>query len=144
MKTPHSIWNTCALVLAALLTASVPAAARATTTASTALEPIPTMLVATDDPTGYPDPICSKCTIIVVEDEESAGAEAGVHITYPVDAPSFEGEINVKLLLSTGETRTLWLSAVKLAPGSELELVAESDDWSWDQVRFVWLRFVAE
>lgn len=142
MKTPHSIWNTCALALAALLTASVPTAASASSTSSS--EPIPTMLVAVDDPTHYPDPICSKCTIIVVEDEESAGTEASVRITYPVDAPSFAGEINVKLLLSTGETRTLWLSAVKLAPGSEVELVADSDDWSWDQVRFVWLRFVAE
>lgn len=142
MKTPRSIRNTCALVLAALLTAAIPGVASATTTTSSAS--IPTMLVATDDPTRYPDPICSKCTIIVVEDEDSAGTEASVHITYPVDAPSFVGEINVKVLLSTGETRTLWLSAVKLAPGSEVELVAESDDWSWDQVRFVWLRFVAE
>lgn len=141
MKTPTSIKNL-ALALAALLTASIPTAAKATTI--TTLEPISSMLVATDDPTGYPDPICSKCTIIVVEDEESAGMEASVRVTYPVDAPSFDGEISVTLLLSSGERRTLWLSAVKLAPGSEVELVAEAEaDWSWDQVRFVWLRFLA-
>jgi len=140
MKTPTSIKNL-ALALAALLTASIPTAAKATTDT---LQPISSMLVATDDPTGYPDPICSKCTIIVVEDEESAGLEASVRITYPVDAPRFDGEISVTLLLTSGERRTLWLSAVKLAPGSEVELVAEADaDWSWDQVRFVWLRFLA-
>lgn len=140
MKTPTSIKNL-ALALAALLTASIPTAAKATTDT---LQPISSMLVATDDPTGYPDPICSKCTIIVVEDEESAGIEASVRITYPVDAPRFDGEISVTLLLTSGERRTLWLSAVKLAPGSEVELVAEADaDWSWDQVRFVWLRFLA-
>lgn len=140
MKTPTSIKNL-ALALAALLTASIPTAAKATTDT---LQPISSMLVATDDPTGYPDPICSKCTIIVVEDEESASTEANVRITYPVDAPSFAGEISVTLLLTSGERRTLWLSAVKLAPGSEVELVAEADaDWSWDQVRFVWLRFLA-
>lgn len=139
MKTPTSIKNL-ALALAALLTASMPTAARATEL----IEPISTMLVATDDPTGYPDPICSKCTIIVVEDEDSAGTEASVRIAYPADAPSFAGEISVTLLLSSGERRTLWLSAVKLAPGSEVELVAEAEaDWSWDQVRFVWLRFLA-
>lgn len=140
MKTPTSIKNL-ALALAALLTASIPTAAKATTDT---LQPISSMLVATDDPTGYPDPICSKCTIIVVEDEESAGTDASVRITYPVDAPRFDGEISVTLLLDSGERRTLWLSAVKLAPGSEVELVAEADaDWSWDQVRFVWLRFLA-
>jgi hypothetical protein len=140
MKTPTSIKNL-ALALAALLTASIPTAAKATTDT---LQPISSMLVATDDPTGYPDPICSKCTIIVVEDEESAGTDASVRITYPVDAPRFDGEISVTLLLSSGERRTLWLSAVKLAPGSEVELVAEAEaDWSWDEVRFVWLRFLA-
>lgn len=141
MKTPTSIKNL-ALALAALLTASIPTAAKAT---ATRLEPISSMLVATDDPNGYPDPICSKCTIIVVEDEESAGTEASVRITYPVDAPRFDGEISVTLLLTNGERRTLWLSAVKLAPGSEVELVAEADaDWSWEEVRFVWLRFLAD
>jgi hypothetical protein len=139
MKTPTSIKNL-ALALAALLTASIPTAAKATDT----LQPISSMLVATDDPTGYPDPICSKCTIIVVEDEESAGTDASVRITYPVDAPRFDGEISVTLLLSSGERRTLWLSAVQLAPGSEVELVAEAEaDWSWNEVRFVWLRFLA-
>lgn len=107
-------------------------------------EPIPTLLVDSGGSTEYPDPICSKCTIIVVEDEESAGTQAVVRIGYPVDAPSFAGELEMTVLLTTGERRTLWLPDVSLAPGDALELVAEAgSDWSWDQVRFVWLRFVA-
>jgi hypothetical protein len=142
MKTPR--FTTLALsLLAALLSASIPTAALATTSES--LEPIPTMLLASDEPTGYPDPICSKCTIIVIEDEEAAGTRAGVLVSYPDDAPSFDGEIAVTLLLASGERRTLWLTNVSLEPGAEVELVADADaDWSWDQVRFVWLRFVAQ
>ena len=141
MKTPR--FTTLALsVLAALLSASIPTAALATTSTR---EPIPTMLVAADDPTGYPDPICSKCTIIVLDDEEAAGTRAGVLVSYPADAPTFDGEIAVTLLLESGERRTLWLTAVRLEPGAEVELVAEAEtDWSWDDVRFVWLRFIAQ
>lgn len=144
MKTPS--WNTLvskSLAFATLLTALAPTHAKATTTFAS--EPLPVMLVATDDPSRYPDPICSKCTIIVEEDEESAGSAAGMRITYPNDAPGFAGEIAVTLLLESGERRTLWLSSVRLDPGTEVELVAEAEaDWSWDQVRFVWLRFLAE
>lgn len=144
MKTPR--FKTLALsIVAALLCTSIPTAAMATT--SDSLEPIPTMLVASDDPTGYPDPICSKCTIIVIADEDEAAAptRAGVLVSYPADAPSFDGEIAVTLLLASGERRTLWLTDVRLDPGAEVELVAEADaDWSWDQVRFVWLRFIAQ
>jgi hypothetical protein len=138
MKTPT--WKTFAL--AALLTTIMPTVAAATTET---LDPIPTMLVATDDTTGYPDPICSKCTIIVVEDEGSAGTQASVRIAYPVDAPSFAGEIAATVLLTSGEQRELWLSSVRLEPGAEVELVAEAEsDWSWNQVRFVWLQFLAK
>jgi hypothetical protein len=139
MKTPRFT----TLALATLLASSMPAAAHATTATEPTLEPIPVMLVATDDPTGYPDPICSKCKIIVIEDEASAGTEAGVRIAYPTDAPSFAGDLSVTVLLASGERRTLWLSHVRLDPSAEVELVAEAgDDWSWDEVRFVWLRFV--
>jgi hypothetical protein len=106
---------------------------------------IPTMLVATDDPTGYPDPICSKCTIIVIEDEGSAGTEAELRLTIPADTQGFSGAIAVTVWLDSEERRTVWLEDVSLAPGDDLELVAEAEpDWSWDRVRFVWLRFVAE
>jgi hypothetical protein len=126
----------------ALLLAAAPTTAAATVIS---LEPIPTMLVATDDPTGYPDPICSKCKIIVVEDEDSAGERADVHIAYPGDGPEFVGYIGLTVWLDTNEPRTMWLSNVSLAPNTEVELVAEANaDWSWDEVRFVWLKFVAE
>ncbi len=128
-------------LLALLISTASPIAAAAIAS----FEPIPTMLVATDDPTKYPDPICSKCKIIVVEDESSAGTTADVRITYPGDAPRFVGEIEVTVWLHNGQQRTLWLSDVSLAPSSEVELVAEADsDWSWDQVRFVWLGFLPE
>jgi hypothetical protein len=125
----------------ALLLAVAPTTATATTIS---LEPIPTMLVATDDPAGYPDPICSKCKIIVVEDEDSAGERADVLVAYPSDGPDFTGSIGLTVWLDTDEPRTLWLSNVSLTPGAEVELVAEANaDWSWDEVRFVWLKFVA-
>lgn len=110
-------------------------------TATEGEAPIPTLLVAGGS-TEYPDPICSKCTIIVVEDEESAGTQAIVRIGYPVDAPRFEGGIAMTVLLTTGERRTLWLPDVILAPGDAIERWAEAgSDWSWQGVRFVWLRF---
>jgi hypothetical protein len=132
-------WKTSLLALLVITTS---------TTAAAAVDlddPIPTMLLATDDPTGYPDPICSKCTIIVIEDEGSAGARADVRVTYPADAPGFAGELGVTVWLESEERRTLWLSGVSLAPGDEVNLTADAEmDWSWDQVRFVWLRFVPE
>jgi hypothetical protein len=122
------------------------AAASSTATASVeSIEPIPTMLVAADDPTEYPDPICSKCKIIVLEDESSAGARGYLRVAYPADAPSFVGEIHVTVWLESDERRTLWISDVELEPGDEQELVVDAEsDWSWDEVRFVWLRFVPE
>lgn len=130
------------LTLAAmLLSLSLSSVARATD----GQEPIPTMLVGDGGSTEYPDPICSKCTIIVVEDEESAGTQAIVRIGYPTDAPRFEGGIAMTVLLTTGERRTLWLPDVILAPDDATELWAEAGaDWSWEEVRFVWLRFEAE
>jgi hypothetical protein len=140
-KTMNAKTKCWSALLALLITTASPTAAAAIAS----VEPIPTMLVATDEPSRYPDPICSKCKIIVVEDESSAGTTADVRITYPGDAPRFVGELDVTVLLRNGERRTLWLSPISLAPNSEVELVAEADsDWSWNQVRFVWLRFVPE
>jgi hypothetical protein len=133
-------WRTSLLALLIATISSTAAAA-----AVEPIEPIPTMLVATSDPTEYPDPICSKCTIIVIEDEDSAESRADVRVAYPLGAPSFVGEIAVTVWLENNERRTVWLTDVSLEPGDEVELVADAEeDWSWDQVRFVWLRFVSE
>lgn len=138
MKTP---WSACTLAM--LLAASLrPAVAGAT---EPTVAPIPSMLVATEEPNEYPDPICSKCTIVVVEDEDSTGTRADVWIEYPEDAPHFVGEVELTVELTSGERRTLWLSHVRLQPGDVVELVAEAGlDWSWTRARFVWLRFVTE
>jgi len=129
------------LTALALMTTVLPSTAAATEP----VRPISTMLVGKGDSSEYPDPICSKCTIIVVEDETTAGERADLRITYPTDVAAFEGEIEVIVLLESGSRRKLWLSNVRLAPGDELELVAEAEaDWSWDEARFVWLRFVPE
>jgi hypothetical protein len=135
-------WKT--LALATLLTLSTcPGTAKATSGIE-ASKSIPTMLVAMDEPTGYPDPICSKCKIIVVEEEGSAQQRAELRIEYPTDAPSFEGDVGVTVSLADGTRRTVWLSNVSLAPGAAVELVAEAGhDWAWDGVRFVWLQFEA-
>jgi hypothetical protein len=135
-------WKT--LALAALMTLSTRPATAAATSGGTASIPIPTMLVATDEPIGYPDPICSKCKIIVVEEEGSARRRAELRIEYPTDAPSFEGDVGVTVALANGTRRTVWLSNVSLAPGAAVELVVEAEpDWAWDRARFVWLRFEA-
>jgi hypothetical protein len=115
------------------------------TTAIEAPEPIPIMLVGTDDTTAYPDPICSKCRIVLTEDSDSASSTASVAITYPTDAPGFAGDIGVTVWLESEQRSTLWLDDVSLEPGDDVELVARAgSDWSWHEVRFVWLRFVPE
>jgi len=135
----HACWKTS---LSTLLMAVPPSMA---TTVLETFEPIPIMLVATDDPTGYPDPICSKCKIVVTEDEGSASSTASVAITYPADAPEFVGSIGVTVWLESEHPRMLWLDDVSLAPGDDVELVAPAgSDWSWRQARFVWLRFLPE
>ena len=134
----YTCWKTSSTLLMAML-------ASPATTAIEAPDPIPTMLVATDDPTGYPDPICSKCKIVVVEDEGSASSAASVAIVHPMDAPEFAGDIEVTVWLESEQRRTVWLDDVSLEPGDDVELVAPAGaDWSWWQVRFVWLRFVPE
>ncbi|MCX4240446.1 hypothetical protein [Paraliomyxa miuraensis] len=136
MKTPH-----CSLLtLAALFFTAAPSVAQASVDGT--LEPVPTMLIATPDPTGYPDPICSKCSIIVIEEEGSAGSRANVWIDVPGDAPLFVGDLGVTVLLDGDERRTVELSGVTLAPGGEVELTVDAEsDWSWGEVEFVWLRF---
>jgi hypothetical protein len=135
-------WRNVAL---ALLIATAPSTAAAAADTIEGREPIPTMLVTTGDSTQYPDPICSKCIIIVTEDDDEGadGARADVRVGYPTDAPPFAGQIGVTVWLQSDERRTVWLSDVTLAPGDAVELEAAAEvDWSWDQVRFVWLRFV--
>lgn len=131
-------WTLCPFF--ALLGASMPTLAAAPDPVS---DSIPTMLVGTIEPTHYPDPICSKCSILVSEDEQSDGSRADIHIAYPVDAPRFIGDIEVTVGLRGGSRRVLWLSDLTFEPGDERELVAVAAmDWSWADTEFVWLRFV--
>lgn len=130
----------CTHALLGLVMVAAPSTAVAT---GIGLEPIPTMLVATDDPTGYPDPICSKCTIIVIEDEDSAGARAELHLAYPTDGPGFTGVITVNVALENAERHTAWIEDVGLEADDEALLVVEAGEgWSWSEVQFVWLTFV--
>lgn len=135
----HRYWRT---TLAALCVAVLPWTA---TAATETIEPIPTMLVATDDPIDYPDPICSKCKIIVIEDEGASTSRADILVSYPTDTPGFEGRVEVTVALEGNELRTVVLDGVTLEPGDEEQLVADAGlGWSWDRVGFVWLRFVPE
>jgi hypothetical protein len=133
----HEHWKTTLSSLLIAVTSST------ITPGDETLEPVPALLVGTVEPIEFPDPICSKCTIIVIEDEASESSTASIAITYPADAPAFSGSLEVMVLLEDEQRRTLWLDDVSLEPSEAVALVADSGpDWTWREVCFVWLRFL--
>jgi hypothetical protein len=68
-----------------------------------------------EDPTDYPDPICSKCTIIVLDGE---GAEAFLEqlgMTYLPEDPDYEGDLEVTLMEDDEDPDRVWIIDVRPA-----------------------------
>lgn len=100
------------------------------------LDPVPAILVDAEDPAATPDPVCSVCAIIVRSKEDTATVT--VTITHDVD---FKGDVEVVAWLDTDERVSVWIPAITLGGGDELEIEIESgDDWGWDDVQFAWTR----
>lgn len=128
-------------MFAGLLFTSIPCASAATMEDP---EPLPFMVVAAPL-AEYPDPMCSKCILVMEKKQQSGGAQADLLIAYPNDENSFEGDIEVSVLLTNGAYKTVWVNDVKLDPSDEAQFTVNAGStWSWDNARFVWLRFIAD
>lgn len=106
---------------------------------------IPILLVLLGATPEYPDPVCSKCSIILREDASAPPEEPGaiLEIEYPEDEPAFAGTIELTVWLKNDQTPDLSLTDVTLAPGAEAKLAIDAS-LDWDEARFAWLRFVPE
>jgi hypothetical protein len=99
-------------------------------------DPVPAILVAVEDPAATPVPICGVCAIVTKSSDDSSTAT--MTITHDRD---FEGDVELVVWLDSDERATVWIPAVELEGGDELELEVEAGEgWSWDEVQFAWTR----
>jgi hypothetical protein len=100
------------------------------------LDPVPVILVDEVEVTATPDPVCSVCAIIVRSKDETSTAT--VTITHDAD---FKGDVELVAWLDSDERVSVWIPAITLGGGDELEIEIDAgDDWGWDDVRFAWTR----
>lgn len=100
------------LSLSALLMAMLP---WTSATAAIATADDPTTLVDDDDPTDYPDPICSKCKIIVIDDDDAEAFLIDFGITYVPEDPEYDGDLEVTLLEDDEDPERAWVIDVRPA-----------------------------
>lgn len=99
-------------------------------------EPVPVILVVEDDPAATPEPICTVCSIITKS--KNSSSTATVTLTYEDD---FEGDVELVVWLDTDERTSIWIPAVTLGGGEQLDIEIEAGEgWGWDDVRFAWTR----
>jgi hypothetical protein len=99
-------------------------------------EPVPVILVAEDDPAATPEPICSVCAIVTKSKDSSSTATMVL-----IHEDDFEGDVEIVVWLDTDERTSIWIPAVTLGGGEELELEVEAGEgWGWDHVQFAWTR----
>jgi len=99
-------------------------------------DPVPVILVDPVDPVATPDPVCGVCAIIVRSADDDTTAT--ITVTHDRD---FEGAVEVVAWLDTDERVSVWIPAVTLSGGDELEVEVEAGEgWSWGDVQFAWTR----
>jgi hypothetical protein len=95
---------------------------------------VPAILVDPVDPAATPEPICSVCAIVTKTREDSSTAT--MTITHDRD---FEGDVELVVWLDSDERATVWIPAIALEGGDEIEVEVEAGEgWSWDDVQFAW------
>ena len=110
-------------------------------------EAIPTHLAMPSDPEEYPDPICLGCKIITRRPASGGGTDAPglLRVAYVDDErPTFVGDVVLTVfLLETHERRVTALFDVSLTDGETSELlVPPGEDWTWGDVKAVWVELV--
>jgi hypothetical protein len=85
-------------------------------TATAAIDPIdhvPTDLADPDEPTDYPDPICSKCTIIVISEDDAESFLELFGIAHVPSDPELEGDLAVTVELDDEDPHVFRIVDVK-------------------------------
>lgn len=106
-------------------------------------ELLPTVVVGPPKSTEYPEPICSKCQVVIERSTSADGEDAAMLLlTYDDDQfPSLLGDIELTLLMFDDARKTLHLFDVSLACGEDLVVQLAADvGWSWTEVAYVWIR----
>jgi hypothetical protein len=100
------------------------------------LGPVPAILVVEDEPVATPEPICSVCAIVTRSKDDSSTAI--MTITHERD---FQGDVELVVWLDSDERVSLWIPAVTLAGGHQLDIEVDAGEgWGWDHVQFAWTR----
>lgn len=98
--------------------------------------PVPAILVDPVDAAATPVPVCGVCAIVSKPREPDSTTT--VIVTHAQD---FRGDVELVVWLDSDERATLWIPAVELAAGDELEVEVEAGEgWTWDEVQFAWTK----
>ncbi len=106
---------------------------------ASATQEIPTSL---DNPQTPSDPngACSKCRAGTMADPV-AGTNGSVEIYYADDGQNFDGDIEMRILLNSGQVRYATISDVTLTDQTTDNFsVAPGTDWEWSNVDHVWVQ----
>jgi hypothetical protein len=99
-------------------------------------DPVPAILVEPIDSAATPEPICGLCSIVTKSRDDSSTAT--MTITHDSD---FVGDVELVVWLDSDERATVWIPAVELEGGAEIEVEVEAGEgWSWDEVQFAWTK----
>lgn len=103
---------------------------------------LPTIVVGPPKSTEYPEPICSKCRVIVETNDETNEDSATLSLRYDDDlVVSLDGNIDLTLLLLDDTRPTVQISNVPLTQGTEfIYEIASEPGWSWSDVAYIWVR----
>jgi len=110
-----------------------------------AVERLPTVLVGPPKSSEYPHPLCSKCKLLAERDDTANGPSQGALLLRYEDEhiPSFEGDIEVTVLLSDDTRRVETIFDVELDYGDEVTWILPSRaDFSWQDVELLWVELV--
>lgn len=110
-----------------------------------AVEPLPTVLVGPPKSSEYPQPLCSKCKLLTGRESTASGPSQGaVSLRYEDEHfPSFEGDIEVTVLLPDDTRHVETIFDVELEYGEEMTwILPDRAEFEWDDVELLWVELV--
>ncbi len=110
-----------------------------------AMEYLPTVVVGPPRSIDYPQPLCSVCKLLAERETTANGQLQGsLYIRYEDERlASFEGSIEVTVLLPNRTRYVETFFDVQLDPGDELTLTLPNRaEFSWGDVELLWVELV--
>lgn len=131
-----------ATCLATSAVASPPLLASETAVAATDGVEIPTQLVNDPIPNDANGP-CSHCRVFPLKSTTSAPTVATFELYFADDGEDLYADIEVQVLLSSNEYRTVTLHEVELVDRTtDLHVLGSGSGWDWTDVTHAWVEVI--